>query len=100
MTADTNHSSTPNLHIAHHITSLGTLSKAFSKALKVYFSQLSYKTRNMFYGTRYLSHCSTCFACNPLFVNRVTSLTPRVTWCHWSHDDWNHSSLFSIHHPL
>jgi len=29
MTADTNHSSTPNLRIAHLITSLGTLSKAF-----------------------------------------------------------------------
>jgi len=31
MTADTNYSSTPNLRIAHLITSLGTLSKAFSK---------------------------------------------------------------------
>jgi len=26
-------------------------------------------TRNTFYGTRYLSHCSTHFAFNPLFVN-------------------------------
>jgi len=29
MTANTNHSSTPNLRIAHRITFLGTLSKAF-----------------------------------------------------------------------
>jgi len=29
ITADTNHSSTPNLRKAHLITSLGTLSKAF-----------------------------------------------------------------------
>ena len=35
------------------------------------------QTRNSFYGTRYLSHCSTRFAFNPLFVNWVTSLTPR-----------------------
>jgi len=34
MTADTNHSWTPFLHIAHLITSLGTLSKAFSKSTK------------------------------------------------------------------
>ena len=32
-------------------------------------------TRNAFYGTRYLSHCSARFAFNPLFVNWVTSLT-------------------------
>jgi len=32
MTADTNHSSTANLRISHRITSLGTLSKAFSKS--------------------------------------------------------------------
>ena len=44
------------------------------------------KTRNTFYGTRYLSHCFTRFAFNPLFVNWVTSLTPRcnvmslITW--------------------
>jgi len=31
------------------------------------------QTRNTFYGTRYLSHCSACFAFNPLFVNWVTS---------------------------
>ena len=34
MTADTNLSSTPNLCIAHRITSLGTLWKAFSKPTK------------------------------------------------------------------
>jgi len=34
MTADTSHSSTPNLRIAHLITSLGTLSKAYSKSTK------------------------------------------------------------------
>jgi len=34
MTANTNHFSTPNLHIAHLITSFRTLSKAFSKFTK------------------------------------------------------------------
>jgi len=34
ITADTNHSSTPTLCIAYLITSLGTLSKAFSKSTK------------------------------------------------------------------
>ena len=34
MTADTNHSSTPNLCIAYLITSLRTLSKSFSKSTK------------------------------------------------------------------
>jgi len=54
--------------------------------LLIGFNSLLVKTRNMFYGTRYLSHCSTRFAFNPLFVNWVTSLTPRchvtslVTW--------------------
>jgi len=38
MTADTNHSSTPNLCIAHRITSVGTLSKAFSKSTKPKYS--------------------------------------------------------------
>ena len=42
MTADTNHSSTPNLRIAHLITSLGTLSKAFSKSTKPKFLQHSW----------------------------------------------------------
>jgi len=36
-------------------------------------------TRNTFYGTRYLSHCYARRVFNPLFVNWVTSLTPR---CH------------------
>jgi len=30
-------------------------------------------------GTKYLSHCSVRFAFNTVFVNWVTSLTPRVT---------------------
>ena len=34
ITADTSHSSTPSLRIAQLITSLGTLSKAFSKSTK------------------------------------------------------------------
>ena len=59
-----------------------------------------YGTINTFYGTRYLSHCPACFAFNPLFVNWVTSLTHRVTWCHRSRDHWNHSSSFPICHPL
>ena len=42
-TADTNHSSTPNLRIAYHITSLGTLSKAFSKSTKTKVELLSFK---------------------------------------------------------
>ena len=53
---------------------------------------VTFCTRNMFYGTRYLSHCFTRFAFNPLFVNWVTtSLTPRshvtslVTWSLESH---------------
>jgi len=37
-TANTSHSSTPNLCIAHLITSLGTLSKAFSKSTKPKYS--------------------------------------------------------------
>ena len=53
-------------------------------------------TRNTFYGMRYLSHCSARFALNSLFVNWVTSLTPRVTWCHWSRDHWNHRWTFPI----
>ena len=32
---------------------------------------VSYWTRNTFYGTRYLSHCSARFAFNPLFINWV-----------------------------
>ena len=44
MTADTNHSSTPNLRIAHLITSLGTLSKAFSKSRFRFPSENSRKT--------------------------------------------------------
>ena len=57
-------------------------------------------TRNTFYGTRYLSQCYTRFAFNPLFVNWVTSLTPRVTWCHRSRDHWNCRWSFPIGHPL
>jgi len=30
------------------------------------------KTRNTFYGTKYLSHCYALFAFNPLFINWVT----------------------------
>jgi len=62
-------------------------------------SSIIYPTRNTFYGTRYLSHCSAHFAFNPLFVNWVTSLTP-ITWCHRSRDYWNHSWSFAIGHPL
>ena len=36
--------------------------------------EMLFVTRNTFYGTRYLSHCSTGFVLNPLFVNWVTSL--------------------------
>jgi len=57
--------------------------KRFWKELRKYFYFRRYPnsevTRYTFYGTRYLSHCSTCFAFNPLYVNWVTSLTPR---CH------------------
>jgi len=35
-------------------------------------------------------------AFNPLFVNWVTSLTPRVTWCHRSRDYWNRRWSFPI----
>jgi len=65
------------------------------RVLQLLISQL-FLTRNTFYGTRYLSHCSARFAFNPLFVNRVTSLTARVTWCHRSRDHWNHSWSFPI----
>jgi len=61
------------------------------------------KTRNTdtsFYGTRYLSHCYAHFVFNPLFVNWVTSLTPRVTWRHRSRDRWNRRWSFPIGHPL
>jgi len=44
-----------------------------------HFIRVVLSTRNTFYGTRYLSHCYARFAFNPLFVNWVTSLTPRVT---------------------
>ena len=53
-------------------------------------------TRSTFYGTRYLSHCYAYFAFNPLFVNWVTSLTPRVTWCHRSRDHWKRRWSFPI----
>jgi len=59
-------------------------------------SQDIFKTRNAFCGRSYLSHCSARFAFNPLFVNWVTSLTPRVTWRHLSRDHWNHSWSFPI----
>jgi len=50
MNANTSHSSTPNLCIAHLITSLGTLSKAFSKSTKPKLSifLLTPKFRNIY----------------------------------------------------
>ena len=87
---------TDNHSSPHHSVFTGQTSFLLPNQQHQSIVEIPLCTRNTFYGTRYLSHCYARFAFNPLFVKWVTSLTPRVTWCHRSRDHWNRRWSFPI----